>query len=185
MTPATPHLDRRLCTMIFVDVVGYSKLKEEHAPSFFVSFLGTVARLLEAQRDQPLIANTWGDGLFVAYADIVQAAGFASSLLLAVETTDWKAFGLPRELSVRVGLHAGPVYTALDPVIGKTNVFGSHVTRAARIEPITPPGCAYASEQFAAALAAVTGNEFACDYVGRQTLAKNADNCILYRLRRR
>jgi hypothetical protein len=33
---------------------------------------------------------------------------------------------------VRVGMHAGPVYGALDPILGQINFFGSHVNRAAR-----------------------------------------------------
>ena len=48
---------------------------------------------------------------------------------------------------------AGPVYSGHDPIIGKMNYYGSHVNRAARIEPVTIPGCAFLSEQFAALLA--------------------------------
>jgi hypothetical protein len=56
---------------------------------------------------------------------------------------------------------------------------------AARIEPVTTPGCAYASEQFAALVAVECGDDFVCDYVGVEDLAKGYDRCPLYRLRRR
>ena len=85
---------------------------------------------------------------------------------------------------MRIGLHTGPVFRGLDAVLGKDNYFGSHVSRAARIEPVTAPGCAFVSEQFAAALALATGHPFVCEYLGLQPLAKEYDVCPLYRLTR-
>jgi class 3 adenylate cyclase len=73
----------------------------------------------------------------------------------------------------------------MDKIISRQNFFGSHVNRAARIEPVTTPGCAYASEQFAALVAVECGDNFVCDYVGVEDLAKDYDRCPLYRLRRR
>jgi class 3 adenylate cyclase len=93
--------------------------------------------------------------------------------------------GLPADTTVRLGLHAGPVYPQLDRLIGRHNFFGSHVNRAARIEPVTTPGCAFASEQFAAALVVEPGHAFVCEYVGVEALAKGYDRCPLYRLGRR
>ncbi len=78
--------------------------------------------------------------------------------------------------------HTGPVFEGYDAVIGRNNYFGSHVSRAARIEPVTAPGCAFASEQFAAALALTPGHGFVCEYLGMQPLAKDYDVCPLYRL---
>ena len=70
------------------------------------------------------------------------------------------------ETKLRIGLHAGPVYRYFDPIIGKENFIGSHVNRAARIEPVTVAGCAFTSEQFAAVLAVEPHHEFVCEYVG-------------------
>jgi pilus assembly protein FimV len=92
---------------------------------------------------------------------------------------------LPPDTALRLGLHAGPVYPHLDKIIERRNFFGSHVNRAARIEPVTTPGCAFASEQFAAALAVEPGHDFVCEYVGVEHLAKDYDRCPLYRLGRR
>ena len=54
--------------------------------------------------------------------------------------TRWAKLGLPEGMNLRVAIHAGPVYLGQDPVTGNTTCFGSNVNRAARIEPITPPG---------------------------------------------
>jgi class 3 adenylate cyclase len=176
---------RQIKSMLFADVKNFSKLPEALAPLFFVTFLAEVDKAIKKSPRRPVFQNTWGDGLYLVFNQVTDCAAFALSLLDRMRKVDWGKLGLPTDTAVRIGLHSGPVYRGRDPIIGRNNFFGSHVTRAARIEPVTPPGCAFASEQFAAALAAVTGHHFVCDYVGRQTLAKNADHCILYRLRRR
>jgi hypothetical protein len=59
------------------------------------------------------------------------------------------------------------------------------VTRAARIEPVTMPGCAFATEQFAALLTIESGEKYLCEYIGVEQLAKHYDRCVLYRPGRR
>lgn len=81
-------------------------------------------------------------------------------------------------------MHTGPVFQAFDPVIQRINHFGSHVTRAARIEPVTAPGCVYITEQTAALIKCDGGNKYACDYLGKITLAKGYGASTLYRVRR-
>ena len=68
---------------------------------------------------------------------------------------------------MRVGMHAGPVLVGWDPVVRHENFFGPHVLYAQLIEPITTPGCAFATAQFAACLAtSPESQEFKLDYVG-------------------
>ena len=69
--------------------------------------------------------------------------------------------------------------------MGRDNYFGSSVTKAARIEPVTPPGTVYASEAFAASLAAIGPSDYTLEYVGRLTLAKGYGESRIYRLDRR
>jgi class 3 adenylate cyclase len=176
---------RTVRAMLFADVAGFSGLPEEHLPGFFQQFLGIVVKQLKTTA--PLFANTWGDGLYVVFADVLTCADFALRLLQALEQIDFKVFQLHLEKDkkpgVRIGLHTGPVFEDEDPIIGKTNYFGSHVSRAARIEPVTTPGCAFVSEQFAAELAVTQGHDFVCEYLGLQPLAKGYDDrCPLYRL---
>jgi len=128
--------------------------------------------------------NTWGDGLFFVFADVGSAGRFALELRDRVKATRWKARGLP-ELDLRIGLHAGPVYGCIDPVTERRNYIGSHVSRAARIEPVTPPGNVYASQPFAALAAAERGLEFKCDYVGQTAMAKKYGTFPTYVVRYR
>jgi hypothetical protein len=46
---------------------------------------------------------------------------------------------MPADLNLWIALHAGPVYEFNDPVTGSRSYGGTHVSRAARIEPIIPP----------------------------------------------
>ena len=64
------------------------------------------------------------DGLFVVFDDVTVGADAALRLCDAVLRTDWPARGLPSETSIRVGMHAGPVFPADDPLIGRANFFG-------------------------------------------------------------
>lgn len=76
------------------------------------------------------------------------------------------------------------MFTGFDPVMGREHFFGSSVTRAARIEPVTQPGTVYASEAFAATLAASAPREFTLEYIGRLPLAKAYGESRIYRLDR-
>jgi class 3 adenylate cyclase len=97
---------------------------------------------------------------------------------------NWRANGFPHPLALRIGLHVGPVQRVLDPITRRRNFTGSHVNRAARIEPITPPGAVYASEAFAALAAIHDTPGFVCEYAGRTALAKAAGTYPLYHVRR-
>ncbi len=174
---------RQIKTMLFADVVGFSKLMEASAPAFYFDFLGRVAQEIEASAVAPIASNTWGDGLFIVYDDAAPAVEFALRLRDTITRTDWRAMGLP-QLTARIAMHTGPVFQAFDPVIKGINHFGSHVTRAARIEPVTAPGSVYVTEQTAAMLKVDGNQDFACDYLGKITLAKAYGATVLYRVRR-
>ena len=57
-------------------------------------------------------------------------------------------------------------------------------SRAARIEPITPVGAVYASQEFAALAEAVGLTEFVCQYVGVTPMAKSYGEFPTYQVRR-
>jgi class 3 adenylate cyclase/tetratricopeptide (TPR) repeat protein len=157
--------------LLFADAVGFSKLSEYEVPLFVRHFLGLVGKLVQEFAPNPLIKNTWGDGLYFVFSDVRTAGRFALTLRDRVKATQWKEKGLP-ELDLRIGLHAGPVYACMDPVTERRNYIGAHVSRAARIEPVTPPGNVYASQPFAALASAEKDLEFRCEYVGQTAMAK-------------
>jgi class 3 adenylate cyclase len=176
---------RDIRTMLFADVVGFSKIGEAEAPSFFVDFLNEIADMIHSYPVGPAFYNTWGDGLFLVYQDIEAAADIALLLRDTVKNKDWQSVGLPEETSIRIGMHAGPVYSAHDPIVNRQNYYGSHVNRAARIEPVTTPGSVFISEQTACLLALTNNDSFTCDYLGPIDLAKKYGSGVLYRLRRK
>jgi class 3 adenylate cyclase len=173
---------RELRAMLFGDVKGFSKLTEEQVPAFVTRLLGALGAVLAQYGDSVLYRNTWGDGIFLVLKDASTAARCALELQVAVDALDLPAHGLPDTLSIRLGGHFGPVFEALDPVQGLTNFFGAHVSRTARIEPVTPPGEVYVTEQFAARLALEPGGAFACDYVGQVPAAKDYGTLRMYHL---
>lgn len=163
---------QRIVSMLFADAVGFSKLSDGSIPAFVQHFLGTVAKVMHRQDEQPLARNTWGDGLYFCFATPRAAGLFALELCETVRATDWTAFGLPAGLTLRIALHCGPAHEVIDPVIEQRNFTGAHVSRAARLEPVTPPGHVYSSQSFAALCASEAVKEFSCEYVGRMPMAK-------------
>ena len=172
-----------ICGLLFADAVGFSKLTENEVHLFVHYFLGLVGEVIRKSAHPPLVKNTWGDGLHFVFKSAKDSGVFALEMCTAICCEDWKSKGIC-DLTVRIGLHAGPAYACLDPVTGRHTYIGSHLSRAARIEPITPPGHVYASQGFAA-MAAVEGvREFTCDYVGRIPQAKNYGTFPTYVVRK-
>jgi class 3 adenylate cyclase len=174
----------RMAALLFADAVNFSKLTEAQIPIFVRDFLGAVGALVARFQPAPLLRNTWGDGLYLVFADVQDAGRFALDLSDLLNATDWTRQGLPADLNLRIALHAGPVYACTDPVTGKLNFIGTHVSRAARLEPITPPGQVYASQAFAALAVAARVRTFTCDYVGQTPLAKKYGTFPTYHVRR-
>jgi class 3 adenylate cyclase/tetratricopeptide (TPR) repeat protein len=178
------NFSARMAALLFADAVNFSKLTEAQIPIFVRDFLGAVGSLVARFQPAPLLRNTWGDGLYLVFADVEDAGRFALDLSDLLNATDWTRQGLPADLNLRIALHAGPVYACTDPVTDKLNFIGTHVSRAARLEPITPPGQVYASQAFAALAAAARARGFTCDYVGQTPLAKKYGTFPTYHVRR-
>jgi class 3 adenylate cyclase len=179
---------RTIKAILFADVEGYSKIRDRDLQTFLFNYGHLLQELFRLPIGQTaLYANTWGDGLHVVYDSVPDAAEFAMTLLdpLPVIGRGWESLGFDVGAPVRVSLHAGPVYRIPDLFQNRDGYSGEHVSRAARIEPVTMPGCAYASEQFAALLASADrARRFRCESVGIHQLAKNYDRCPLYQLQR-
>ena len=176
-------LPTRIMAMLFADAVNFSKLTEQQIPLFLSYFLGAIGKLIATSPDAPLIKNTWGDGLYFVFDDVKHAGLFALELCELMVQTNWGKTGLPKGINLRIALHAGPVYACVDPVTEQPSYTGTHVSRAARIEPITPPGQVYASQAFAALAAAHGVKQFTCDYVGQTPLAKGYGTFATYHVR--
>jgi class 3 adenylate cyclase len=179
-----PEGGRTVRALLFGDIQGFSKLTDEQLPTFATRILGAIANVLDRYEQAVYHRNTWGDAIYVVLRDAPTAAACALDLQAALTAIDLQAQGLPEHLALRLGGHLGPVFSAHDPVLNEEVFMGSHVSRTARIEPVTPPGAVYVTEPFAAALVLADRPEFACDYVGHMDAAKDYGRLRMYRLRR-
>ena len=183
-TTSTELPDHRVVGLLFADVVRFSTLDDVQLRRFAEHVYGEVAAMIDRSPHPPAVRNTWGDALYMVFLSVADAGRFALDLADYFAATDWSAAGLPDGLSVRIGLHAGPAHAVTDPVTGQYTYMGSHVSRAARIEQITPPGTVYASAPFAALAAADDVTDFSCEYVGQTRLPKGYGTFPSYHVRR-
>ncbi len=181
----TRSIERHPRAMLFGDMHGFGGLRDEQLPRFIELILGCFAQVIDRNRADILLANTWGDGLFAVFDDAGKAASCALELQEAVSRIDLPGNGLPGDMALRIGVHLGPVYSARDPVLKRANFFGAHVSRAARIEPVTPEGCVYVTETMAAVLALHNSDAFACEYVCMTQAAKDYGPMRMFLLGRR
>ncbi len=178
-----PGVRSEVRAMLFADAFHFSLLTETQMPVFVHHFMGAIAMLLRQTWPKPLFQNTWGDGLYVVFPTVAAAGHFALKLAKRVADIDRKSLGLPSDMTLRISLHAGPVYVYKDQIIDKENYIGSHVNRAARIEPVTVPGHIYATDAFAALAELEAPGQFRFDYVGKVPLAKKYGEFPLYDMR--
>jgi class 3 adenylate cyclase len=116
--------------------------------------------------------------------DVVTAGHCALELQEEMATIRPAEAGLPEFIALRIGGHFGPVFRIADPVLDRTNFIGSHVSLAARIEPVTPEGAVYVTEAFAAALITQPSSGLECEYVGEIPAAKHYGTMRMYLLKR-
>jgi class 3 adenylate cyclase/tetratricopeptide (TPR) repeat protein len=169
--------------LLFSDIKAFSRLTDEQLPRFATHVLGALATALDKHRDAIEYRETWGDAIYAVLTDPVSAAACALDLQDAMAGLNLAALRLPGHLALRLGGHVGPVFPVRNPIMDSPAFMGSHVSRTARIEPVTPPGSVFVTEQFAAALT-LENSPFGCDYVGHIPAAKDLGRLRMYRLRR-
>jgi hypothetical protein len=169
--------------IVFGDIQGFSGISEAQHLPFLETVLGGFADALAPLRDDVEYAETAGDGIYVVLSNVVAAVRACHALHHSVDPARLIAAGLPAGLALRLSAHVGPVFRGLDRVTGREKFFGKEVVRTARIEPVTPPGETYVTEQFASVLYCQSGSTYRCDYVGHQPMAKGFGECRMYSLR--
>lgn len=178
------EVTRELRAMIFTDFRGFTRLHESVLPVFWKQVMRRMMRVLDRHRVAICYRNTWGDALYAVIVDTKHAAAIALDLQESLRDVDHAALGIDDEPHMRIGAHYGPVYRAKEGASGALNYYGTQVSRTARIEPVTPPGAVYVTEQFAAALAMEAPDAFVCRYVGPIQLAKGYGALRMYLLKR-
>ena len=182
--PAGSGEVRTMAAILFTDFPGFSKLSEAALPAFWNGVMRRVADVLDAHGDAVECRNAWGDALYAVTQSAAVSAEIALSLQGALATFDYGSLGLRASMGMRIGAHFGTAYRAIDHITGRISFYGSEVSRAARIEPVTPPGAVFVTEPFAAMLMLEAPDRFVTRYVGRIDLAKGAGSAPMYRLTR-
>ncbi|MFZ5725436.1 MAG: TRAFs-binding domain-containing protein [Pseudomonadota bacterium] len=184
--PSVPEGARRgLYAILFADFAGFSRLGEAELPIFAREVMGGVGRVLDGFGEAVLFRNTWGDAVYAVIDAPTTAARIALAMQDALRVLP-AGLGLEgTRAGMRIGVHFGPIYRGIDPIVGGELWYGTEVTRTARIEPVTLVGQVYCTQPLAAMLALNDVGDFACDYVGKVRLAKDYGELALYRLSRR
>jgi hypothetical protein len=176
--------ERALAAILFTDFKGFSTLRESALPAFWDGVMRVVADVLDAHEAEVECRNSWGDALYAVATSAPAAAEIALQLQDRLAEFDYATLGLDGSGGMRIGAHYGPAYKTVDRITGRTTFYGTEVSKAARIEPVTPPGAVFVTEPLAAILTLEARDRFNCRYVGRIALAKKYGNYPMYRLTR-
>lgn len=127
--------NRRLATILFADVFGYSRMMRADEERTLVDLRAHLAELVAPVVEQfhGRIVKTVGDGVLVEFGSAVEAVRSAVELQrgMAERNADVPA---ERRQAFRIGLHLGDVIASDD------DVFGDTVNVAARLQGLAEPG---------------------------------------------
>ncbi len=171
-----PEPRRAPMAVLFGDLPRFSALDDEGLARFYDGPLVALGEALD--RYPATYRNAWGDAVQITFDKATVAAACAFDMRAALEAQD-------PPIHPRFALDFGPMLPVHDAVQRADKYAGRAMTRAARIEPVTPPGRIFATEAFACAVALLPrGAGLACDYAGRIPTAKGFGSLPLYALRR-
>ena len=124
-THPTPHPDRALVTVVFIDIVGSTEKAVELGDSRWMEFLREFQRFVrsELRRFKGREIDTAGDGFFATFDVPARAVRCAMGIAEHV-----RALGI----EIRAGCHTGEVELAKDGVRGVGVVIGARIGALAR-----------------------------------------------------
>lgn len=135
-------MERKLTTIISMDVVGYSRLMERDE-------IGTLERLREVRSDHvdPAIerhggrtVKLMGDGALAEFTSVVEALQCAVELQRGLADRN-DSVSEKHKIQLRIGLHLG------DVIVEGDDIYGDGVNVAARLESLAQPGDVVISRQ--------------------------------------
>ncbi|MFN3517697.1 MAG: adenylate/guanylate cyclase domain-containing protein [Novosphingobium sp.] len=173
---------REVRSILFADYKGFSRLGERDLPQFMDVVMGRIAEVLNSYGDHVEFRNTWGDAIYAIVDEPIIAARIALQLQARLRDLPGSLIPAGEVAGMRIGVHYGPIWVGTDRITGNRLWYGSEVNRTARIEPVTPVGGVYCTENFAAALLIDGCEDCAFSAIGRQTLPKDFGSVELYRL---
>lgn len=169
--------------LLFADVKGFSKLPERDMDAFVRRFMGAQAKAIGRFGFDIDYRATAGDGIFLVFRTPLLAAECGLAMQQAVGDFDRHLYGIGADLQLRIAIHYGPVHPVHDPILDRPSFAGREIIRAARMEPITPPGEIFVTEQLASALFLAGAADYRCDYVGILPSAKSFGSFRMYSIK--
>ena len=132
---ADPAPNRRLATILFADIDGYSRMMRADEEQTLLDLRAHLAELVGpvVERFRGRIVKTVGDGVLVEFASAVEAMRSAVELQRGMSERN---ADLPteRRQAFRIGLNLG------DVIVSDEDVFGDTVNVAARLHTLAEPG---------------------------------------------
>jgi class 3 adenylate cyclase len=174
---------RRLAALIFADFAGFSRLPDTDLPAYWDVLMPALSQALARHSRSVLLQQTWGDALYLVLDGARPAAMAALDILRTLSRVRSELSGGLSSIMLRLSIHYAPVFIGWDPIGLTPLYYGSHVSLAARIEPVTPPGTIYVSEALAAQLALEGTTGLELTYAGEVELAKHYGRARAFHLR--
>jgi TolB-like protein/class 3 adenylate cyclase/Tfp pilus assembly protein PilF len=135
-------MNRKLTTIVAMDVVGYSRLMEIDEQGTLDRLKGVRAKIVDPAiaRHAGRIVKLMGDGTLVEFASVVGALQCAVDIQHELALHNGSG-GRKNGLHLRIGIHLG------DVIVEDGDIYGDGVNVAARLESIAPPGGIVLSKQ--------------------------------------
>lgn len=173
------------CAIFFSDISGFSQLNDHQLKVYAEKIMPLIGEIADKYRSDFKDINTWGDAIMAVSSDPYKISDFALDIRDFFNNTNWEQYHLPNNLSIRIALHAGPVFIGPDPIRKTDKGFiGKQMNLASRIEPITSPGEIHVTDIFFNLAKMNDNKKITFDDLGEKELAKKAGVARLYRLRR-
>jgi class 3 adenylate cyclase len=127
-------MERKLATILYADVYGYSRLMgedEEATLSTLTSHRKLIDSSIELHRGR--FVNSAGDSILAEFASVVEAMNCAIEIQAALKAANAN-LAPARRMEFRMGVNLG------DVMVQDDQVYGDGVNVAARLESLAEPG---------------------------------------------
>ncbi len=131
-----------VCSVMFLDIVGYSKGTDAEQQKLKQTFNEVLTRALEGVPPRDVIVLDTGDGAAIAFIGNPEDA-----LAVAIGVRGNVASLPPGSLPARMGINLGPVKLVWD-INGQLNILGDGINVAQRVMNFAQPGQLLASRSY-------------------------------------
>ncbi|MHC6202865.1 tetratricopeptide repeat-containing protein [Breznakiellaceae bacterium SP9] len=133
--------------IVFTDLKGFSRLSEDKVILFQTEVVPALASKIKIYKDRSKVWNTWGDAIFAAFEDGIDAVLFMLEYRNFFNEYEYSKIDL-NSIRPRIAGHYGLAQVIDDPILGGVNLFGANINETARMEPITRAGDIFVSADF-------------------------------------